>query len=441
MAAKFIKTHNYCPPTTNEDFLHIAIAALRIFSDENLAFCESTKRLISLRSLDPNLRRVIRIIFTEEGSAKLQVDVSGLKGYIVDLQTRLEQPDGCEPAVLGNVAPGPAQVYAKRLKIMLPSRTKAPSAMVSPQDPGKITEHPPEIANFVHSYWQGIWDKKTIDSGILRGLLRDHVSPLDPGIFDWEPYREAVLKIIQKSGNTSPGPDGISFACWRSVPQTTTTLLLEIFQHISQGGDVDTCFNKSLLYLIPKKPLRTCDIWGELYSPKQFRPISVGHTINRLYSKVVHSVLAPIMGEYLDPAQKGFLKGRDIAEAVEFLNESFYDNIENDEDKAVVLIDFVEAFPSISHEAIFITLEYIGVPKGFINTIAALYTNIQHDLVWKGKIYPSATMHSGIRQGDPLSPTLLAVVMNFIFPMLKEHGFRSGLLRMTSGSRPIHETS
>ena len=81
-----------------------------------------------------------------------------------------------------------------------------------------------------------------------------------------------------------------------------------------------------------------------------------------------------------------------------------------DEDGAALLLDFEAAFPSIAHQYIHRTLEHRGLPAAATGFVQALYTdNIGH-LVVAGRKCEHFAVHSGIRQGCPLSPLLYVVI-------------------------------
>ena len=52
-------------------------------------------------------------------------------------------------------------------------------------------------------------------------------------------------------------------------------------------------------------------------------------------------------------------------------------------------------------------LPYFGVPTMFLGAIQKLYHNNTHQLVLGPELFPSVQLHSGVRQGCPLSPLLL----------------------------------
>lgn len=79
---------------------------------------------------------------------------------------------------------------------------------------------------------------------------------------------------------------------------------------------------------------------------------------------------------------------------------------------ALFLFDFSAAFPSLNHEYMWDILKHIGVPSNFIRATKLLYQNNYHQLKLGSELFPSITLHSGVRQGCPMSPTLVVLCID-----------------------------
>ena len=87
---------------------------------------------------------------------------------------------------------------------------------------------------------------------------------------------------------------------------------------------------------------------------------------------------------------------------------------------AIVLFDFEAAFPSVSQEFMWETLGHIGLPDDLLRAIKRLYVDNLHHIRVKGRVFPSFTATSGVRQGCPLSPLLFAVIADVLLKRLAE---------------------
>eukprot|EP00973_Karenia_brevis_P094540 12423019-Karenia_brevis.AAC.1 len=84
----------------------------------------------------------------------------------------------------------------------------------------------------------------------------------------------------------------------------------------------------------------------------------------------------------------------------------------------IVLFDFTAAFPSLAHDMIWDVLTAIGIDESFINVIRAFYCNNRHVIKVKGQRFNGVTVHSGVRQGCPLSGLLFAICIDVLIERL-----------------------
>ena len=74
--------------------------------------------------------------------------------------------------------------------------------------------------------------------------------------------------------------------------------------------------------------------------------------------------------------------------------------------KFLLLIDFSAAFSSVSHLYLWRLMSSIGLDSRFINAVKALFVDITHQYLFRNRFMPHVDVHSGIKQGDPISPLL-----------------------------------
>ena len=84
------------------------------------------------------------------------------------------------------------------------------------------------------------------------------------------------------------------------------------------------------------------------------------------------------------------------------------------------LFDFSAAFPSISQEFLFKTLEHVGLPANAMNMVRHLYSNASCQIAVGGGSFEGFELAAGVRQGCPLSPLLYAAVAEIILDKVGE---------------------
>lgn len=88
---------------------------------------------------------------------------------------------------------------------------------------------------------------------------------------------------------------------------------------------------------------------------------------------------------------------------------------------AALFFDFTAAFPSVSHQFLWVALRAAGIPEHIICAIRNLYANNHHWVRIKGGTFRSVTVLSGVKQGCPLSPTLFILAGEAILRCLRLH--------------------
>lgn len=83
----------------------------------------------------------------------------------------------------------------------------------------------------------------------------------------------------------------------------------------------------------------------------------------------------------------------------------------------MAFIDYTKAFDSISHEAIWESLEKQGIHTTYIKTIKTIYCNSKAKIQLE-TLGNAFEIKRGVRQGDPLSPKLFSAVLENIFRKL-----------------------
>lgn len=184
---------------------------------------------------------------------------------------------------------------------------------------------------------------------------------------------------------------------------------------------IDSEFNECLLYFIPKVPDMIDQILGEIFSPGSLRPISVGNVDSRIFSNIIRGKLYTLAPLICNKAQKGFLYGRNILDCIKAVSQWFYgrppENL-----GVLLLMDFSSAFSTLDKDFIVACLKKIGAPHNWVSLIKVLFTDIRHFLVFSWEIMPHASMSVGTKQGDPCSPVLFVLILDFLMDYLERVG-------------------
>lgn len=224
---------------------------------------------------------------------------------------------------------------------------------------------------------------------------------------------EEVLKAIRgtKPG-TAPGPDGFSLADVVKLDKSGY-LLAAMFNIWLILGRLPNELKANRSILLPKGSENLHDIGN-------WRPLTLSSVILRLYSRALAARLSDVVD--LNPRQKGFTKGTNLAENIELVKALCQRSKSQGEPLAVLFLDLAKAFDTVPHELIQQALRRVGVCSSFLRIVGDMYSDCFTRFRVKdgetGKIF----MRSGVKQGDPMSPVLFNLVLDPLLTKLERDG-------------------
>lgn len=361
----------------------------------------------------PRLNSFIKRSYCRVEGACMSVDIDGFRQYL-DVIIRVVGSRNDE----GNDQNDPKQnSFIKNLAALKPKIDGQLSWVIDPETE-EITDDPEEINRITKAHWGNVWAERHIPSSFFTQYLSTPPFQIVDG--DWSITKEDVLKIITSSKNSAPGCDGIPFLAYKVNSDLASNLFFDVVTNMlsddpaQQPKDLNDC----LLYLLPKKPKGVLnDV--PYYSSDRTRPISVGKSMERILSNILRSMVARNVEHLISEEQRGFLANRLIHHNIHEMIRAFSATLPRDQKRVLLLVDFEAAFPSVNQKFIWRTLQAVGVPHNVIRAIKMLFTDVSHNLVFNKKLMPHASVFSGIKQGDPISPLLFVICMDALLARLK----------------------
>ena len=138
------------------------------------------------------------------------------------------------------------------------------------------------------------------------------------------------------------------------------------------------------------------------------------------------------IAERASNSQRGFVHGRqgldnvvDIDTRARILDmQATGENV-----PAIMLYDFAAAFPSVSHDFLFMCLIAAGLPDGLIAFFRALYKGNQVFINLNGEVLWLYEIFAGVLQGCPASGSLLVIALDPCLNALNAHLGKNDLCR------------
>ena len=126
------------------------------------------------------------------------------------------------------------------------------------------------------------------------------------------------------------------------------------------------------------------------------------------------------MSEHISAEQFGFLKGRQIHEAIGVAQEGLHSMKTRNLKGAILKIDLSKAYDKVSWLYIHMLLIHLGFGITFVRWIMSCVTTMSFSVLINGATSPFFHAERGLRQGCPLSPLLFLLVAEGLSCLLLE---------------------
>ncbi|KAL2937498.1 LINE-1 reverse transcriptase-like protein [Bienertia sinuspersici] len=234
--------------------------------------------------------------------------------------------------------------------------------------------------------------------------------------FSMEDVKNALFSI---DGGKSPGPDGFNSSffklSWPILGNEISAVVLDFFQ----TGRLLREINNTNITLIPKvnNPMSVTD----------FRPIAYCNTIYKIISKMLCSRLKEILPDLISDYQSGFIKGRKIFHNICIIQDLIgkYKR-KNSPPGCMFKVDIRKAYDSIRWEFLDQLLRKLNFPTQFVDWIMMCVSTPAFSLNINGETCGYFKGKRGLRQGDPISPLLFVICMDYLSRLLVLVGKNKG---------------
>jgi hypothetical protein len=276
---------------------------------------------------------------------------------------------------------------------------------------GSVAHCQPEIEQEVLDFYGKLMgQKEDILEGINVAVMRDgpqishdQIGILLAAVTD----REIKAALDSMGDNKSPGIDGFTARffkdAWPVIGKDVCDAVKEFFLHSRILRDI----NCTLVTLIPK-------IEGAS-TLKEFRPISCCSTIYKLISKILTSRLGKVIGSVVSLNQAAFVPGQQLHAHVLLAFELMRQYGRQDGvPKCMMQLDMQKAYDMVEWDALETILRELSFPNKFIDWIMTVVRNVTYRFKVNGNYTSIMEAKRGIRQGDPISPLLFVLVMEYL---------------------------
>ena len=213
----------------------------------------------------------------------------------------------------------------------------------------------------------------------------------------------------------APEPDGLHAGFFQRFWPTVGSSVINEVKKVFADRRVPDYLNTAHIALIPK-------IQGP-ETLNNYRPISLCNTVYKIVSKITVARLRPYLDKLISPCQSTFIPGRKGIDNAIIAQEVIHSLRQKKKGKVgymALKIDLEKAYDKLEWSFIQDMLIRVNMPTDLIDTIMSCVTTVSTSIVFNGEaldpIYPSR----GLRQGDPLSPYLFILCMDFLKQLIQE---------------------
>ncbi|XP_062079953.1 uncharacterized protein LOC133784657 [Humulus lupulus] len=299
-------------------------------------------------------------------------------------------------------------------------KRKATSRIVSfVAENGRVEVDYRKVISHFTQHFQSFLGGSSVASGLIESSVM-HLGPilsLDDQTELLKPFTFQDVKIAMFSIKAvkSPGPDGFGAgffkSLWSVIGKEVATTVLEFFD----TGCIPKALNNTILTLIPKV--------SQPSNASEYRPIARGVQINR------KPRLTSILPKLVNQNQGAFVKNRSLAHNVLILQNLLKGyNRKRVSPQCLMKIDLSKAYDSIDWDFLENLLNAYKFPGKFIKWIMVCLRGSSYCILMNGQLHGNFKGGKGLRQGDPISPLLFVLVMEYLTRALhgaaKDKNFR-----------------
>ncbi|XP_059309987.1 uncharacterized protein LOC132061139 [Lycium ferocissimum] len=231
-----------------------------------------------------------------------------------------------------------------------------------------------------------------------------------------KPYTRKEVKdaMFGININKSPGPDGFGSGFFRDTWALTGEDITEAILETLSTGKMLHQLNATSIALIPK-----------VINPEnagQFRPIACCNVVYKCISKMLCKRLKQILPALVSDTQSSFVSGITLVHNVLICHDLMRHYNRKTTPRCLVKIDLRKAYDMMKWEFIEEMLHGFGFPIKFIQLVMLCVTTTKFSIKVNGNSHGYFEGRRGLRQGDPISPLLFVLVMEYLSRVLKKMG-------------------
>lgn len=205
--------------------------------------------------------------------------------------------------------------------------------------------------------------------------------------------------VIELNRHITSGPDGMTGAFYQDAWAIIGQDIFRMVQAFFNGTELPRFVTLTNLVLIPKKV--------NVMNFSDLRPISLSNFVNKIFSRIIYERMKKVLPKMISKEQTGFVQGRSIAENILLVQEIITDiRKRGKRPNMVIKLDMMKAYDRVEWSFLMNVLRKIGFSETLIDMVFKLIENNWYSVLINEQPKGFFKSSRGVKQGDPLSPTL-----------------------------------
>ena len=177
--------------------------------------------------------------------------------------------------------------------------------------------------------------------------------------------KECWDALCSMKNNKSPGNNSITKEFLEYFWGKLGTFLVSTLSNPFEKGELSASQKQAIITLIKKKD-------KDKHLIKNWRPISLINVDIKVASKALANRLKAVIHNLISVDQTAYVKGRFIGESIRVIN-GLIEHIDKEDEEGILFSTNIEnAFDSVDHNFLFVTLKRYGFGTEFVNFIKTL---------------------------------------------------------------------
>ena len=311
-----------------------------------------------------------------------------------------------------------AQDIAQRLKAVrgaIEVEAPGPSGLwnVRVPDTQTLLTEAHDVMLAVGAFWRELYDKRPVDLPGFQTVLSRHLPRVPDGV--WAKVQQYSMQDLQsalgKADGKAPGPNNVEVRFIKALPAAVEWLLVHSYRAILRGPPPPMHWRDAHIWLSPKVPgsARLDD----------YRPIAVGELDMKLLTGPLTQRIKEVLTRHgvVSDWQQGALDGSNTG----LLLSMAQWQLQRGRPNYVFSFDARKAFDTAPHGALYLILRHLSLPPEVIDLLLFLHTCARLRIVTAHGLTQPVHMLRGVRQGNPESTLLYALLLE---PLLRAWGHR-----------------